>query len=283
MSNTKAAQSDEKASTDKRRKSKYDEFKDGFDPVKMYLRRIGKVNLLTREGEVEIAKEIEAGRQAIFDVIVDNRAGIEMILAVPDRLKAGTARAREVFDEYEPSAEESSMPVAVEVFKRFEKVKRVQKKLLKIQDDLAALEDDTQNESRADLEKSYTRSKKKMVKSVLECSLSQRFINELVANYKEGLQNIDRCYLRVYHSAMDAGIDSATARGLCEEFKLGGLPDLSRFGDPVTNIGLRDLEQTIRASRAVVDAIQPRLLYGNQRASRHRQGDHARRATGRGR
>ena len=71
-----------------------------LDPVKMYLRRIGKVELLTREGEVEIAKEIEAGREQIFDELIRCEAGVEMILALPDRLKAGTARAREVFDEF---------------------------------------------------------------------------------------------------------------------------------------------------------------------------------------
>lgn len=106
------------------------EWREGFDPVKMYLRRIGQVNLLTREGEVEIAKEIEAGREAIFSMIVQCDSGIEMILAVPDRLKAGTLRARDIFEEYAPSEDDSDMPVAPDVFKRFDRLGRAHKRLL---------------------------------------------------------------------------------------------------------------------------------------------------------
>ena len=42
----------------------------GNDPVKMYLHEMGCVSLLTREGEVEIAKRIEKGEQQVFSVII---------------------------------------------------------------------------------------------------------------------------------------------------------------------------------------------------------------------
>ncbi len=113
------------------------DWQEGMDPVKMYLRRIGQVSLLTREGEVEIAMEIEAGRDIIFEHITSCRAGQEMILAIPDKLKAGTSRAREVFDEYEPAPEGSELPVAEAVFKRFDKVRRYQKQLVTAANNLA--------------------------------------------------------------------------------------------------------------------------------------------------
>ena len=45
------------------------------DPVKMYLREMGQVSLLTREGEVEIAKRIEAGEREIFNAIMESSIG----------------------------------------------------------------------------------------------------------------------------------------------------------------------------------------------------------------
>src|SRR5512136_972588 len=42
----------------------------GNDPVKMYLHEMGCVSLLTREGEVEIAKRIEQGEQQVFSIII---------------------------------------------------------------------------------------------------------------------------------------------------------------------------------------------------------------------
>src|SRR5690606_41821473 len=46
-----------------------EDFLKGSDPVRMYLRKMGQVPLLTREGEVEIAKRIEEGEKTILTVV----------------------------------------------------------------------------------------------------------------------------------------------------------------------------------------------------------------------
>ncbi len=51
------------------------------DPVKMYLREMGLVTLLSREGEVEIAKKIEAGEQEVLRALLESTVGVESILA----------------------------------------------------------------------------------------------------------------------------------------------------------------------------------------------------------
>ncbi len=48
------------------------------DPVKMYLREMGFVTLLSREGEVEIAKEIEAGEQEVLRAMIDSEIGVKV-------------------------------------------------------------------------------------------------------------------------------------------------------------------------------------------------------------
>jgi RNA polymerase primary sigma factor len=50
------------------------------DPVKMYLREMGMVTLLSREGEVEIAKKIEAGEQLVLKSLLETTTGVESIL-----------------------------------------------------------------------------------------------------------------------------------------------------------------------------------------------------------
>ena len=46
------------------------------DPVKMYLREMGLVTLLSREGEVEIAKKIESGEQEVLRALIDTTTGV---------------------------------------------------------------------------------------------------------------------------------------------------------------------------------------------------------------
>ena len=56
------------------------------DPVRMYLRKMGSVSLLTREGEVEIAKRIEEGELMVLDVVLGCRTGVREIITLGERL-----------------------------------------------------------------------------------------------------------------------------------------------------------------------------------------------------
>ncbi|MFH1090678.1 MAG: sigma-70 family RNA polymerase sigma factor, partial [Pseudomonadota bacterium] len=66
------------------------------DPVKMYLREMGLVSLLTREGEVEIAKRIEAGEQEVINAILETPVGVEKIANLADKLRKDEIRLKEV-------------------------------------------------------------------------------------------------------------------------------------------------------------------------------------------
>jgi RNA polymerase primary sigma factor len=66
------------------------------DPVRLYLRKMGSVSLLTREGEVEIAKRIEEGEKEVLRALLACRLAVAEILEVGNKLKAGKLRVREV-------------------------------------------------------------------------------------------------------------------------------------------------------------------------------------------
>jgi RNA polymerase primary sigma factor len=73
------------------------------DPVRMYLREMGTVPLLTREGEVEIAKRIERGQNRVLKAISRSPIVIREIVALGEDLKRGVRNVKEVviFDEEE--------------------------------------------------------------------------------------------------------------------------------------------------------------------------------------
>jgi RNA polymerase primary sigma factor len=66
------------------------------DPVKMYLREMGLVTLLSREGEVEIAKKIEAGEQEVLRALLESTVGVESIIALGGDIEEGALRPKYV-------------------------------------------------------------------------------------------------------------------------------------------------------------------------------------------
>jgi RNA polymerase primary sigma factor len=83
------------------------------DPVRMYLRKMGSVSLLTREGEVEIAKRIEEGEKEILAAVLSSSIAIREILDLGERLRKGKIRVREIIkdqgDEQQAEAEEEEV------------------------------------------------------------------------------------------------------------------------------------------------------------------------------
>jgi RNA polymerase primary sigma factor len=74
------------------------EFGRTTDPVRMYMREMGTVELLTREGEIEIAKRIEGGLQAMMLAISASPTTIAELLSYADRIGAGEMQISEVVD-----------------------------------------------------------------------------------------------------------------------------------------------------------------------------------------
>ncbi len=72
---------------------------DTSDPVRMYLQEIGAVSLLTREQEVEIAKQIEEGQDQVQEHVLVHPFTLRYLLNIADRIKAGEISERELQDE----------------------------------------------------------------------------------------------------------------------------------------------------------------------------------------
>ena len=68
------------------------------DPVRMYLREMGSVELLSREGEIAIAKRIEAGRDMMISGLCESPLTFKAIISWHDQLKAGRMLLRDIVD-----------------------------------------------------------------------------------------------------------------------------------------------------------------------------------------
>jgi len=95
------------------------EFGRTTDPVRMYMREMGTVELLTREGEIEIAKRIEGGLQAMMLAISASPTTIAEILAYADKIAASEMQISEVVDGF-VSDDEADDYVAEEDYDEFD-------------------------------------------------------------------------------------------------------------------------------------------------------------------
>ena len=95
------------------------EFGRTTDPVRMYMREMGTVELLTREGEIEIAKRIEGGLQAMMLAISASPTTIAEILSMADRIGEGQMQISEAVDGF-VAIDEADDYVAEEDFDEFD-------------------------------------------------------------------------------------------------------------------------------------------------------------------
>ena len=86
----------------KKAKKGSDKFVKGNDPVRMYLRKMGQVPLLTREGEVEIAKRIEEGEKTILTVVLSTSVGVREMIRMARRVEGGKTKLTSILQAPDP-------------------------------------------------------------------------------------------------------------------------------------------------------------------------------------
>ncbi len=74
-----------------------------IDPVRSYLRQIGSVPLLTREGEVEIAKRIEEGERRFLEAVLNSPIAVDELLALTEPLTSQALRVQDILDNLDPA------------------------------------------------------------------------------------------------------------------------------------------------------------------------------------
>src|SRR5213080_4431136 len=106
----------------------------GEDPVRLYLKEIGKVHLLTAAQEVQIGRRIEVGQIALRRTLAGIPMAVETLLEVGDRLRRGDIPADDVI--VLPEGGELEAKAIRPIVLAFERVRRLQRKIAGRQDSL---------------------------------------------------------------------------------------------------------------------------------------------------
>ena len=200
------------------------------DPVRMYLREMGSVELLSREGEIAIAKRIEAGRDMMIGGLCESPLTFRAIIMWHDSLKAGRMLLRDIIDleatqggpkevaggpaeavvetvveAFEPAedmdddgeGEGPGMSLSAleeklkpEVFANFEEIEALYKKLHKVQ--VRRLEGITLGEEvNNKSERTYEKQREEVVGKVEQVRLHNNRIEELVVQLKQISQRLN--------------------------------------------------------------------------------------------
>ncbi|MFZ2446925.1 MAG: RNA polymerase sigma factor RpoD [Syntrophobacteraceae bacterium] len=160
------------------------------DPVKMYLREMGQVSLLTRDGEVEIAKRIEAGEREIFNAIMESSIGIKEIMSLKDKLESEGYRLTEVIREMEEDiTEEEEAAQKHRIISILDEVRRLDEQIKMIQ--TALLGDNPDREMEFEQKNQVQQNKEQIVNLLKGLQLSRRHIDSIIEKLNHHLLTIE--------------------------------------------------------------------------------------------
>jgi RNA polymerase primary sigma factor len=159
------------------------------DPVRMYLRKMGSVSLLTREGEVEIAKRIEEGEQQIFSSILNSPVAVREIIDLGDKLRKKKIRVKElVRDGDDEEKEFNEEEVEKRTLRLIDKVHKLERQIHELH---AQLEGVAAARRRA-IDAEVRETQVKMVDALEEMRLNKKTIDRVVVKLRTLIHKIER-------------------------------------------------------------------------------------------
>jgi RNA polymerase primary sigma factor len=175
----KAAGADEESSNAKADSVSID------DPVRMYLREMGTISLLTRKGEVEIAKRIEAGQQEVISAVANCSVTVNEIIALGEQIKSEELSVFKISTVAEPEEknEDFEKKETKKFLKNIKSLKTQEQKLLRIQKNKTASR--ISEKMKAKLDKEDKAQQKVMEQIVSEINLSVDVMDGIIEKIYE--------------------------------------------------------------------------------------------------
>jgi RNA polymerase primary sigma factor len=188
--------------------AKAEEEGDGYsksnDPVRMYLRKMGSVSLLTREGEVEIAKRIETGEHTVLAAILNSPVAVREIIDLGDKLRKHKIRVKDIIrDAEDDSAEFDEEEADRRILRLIDKVKHLDK----VAQDLSATLATCAPSRRKAIDAEVDANRQKMVETLEEMRLNKKTIDKVVVKLRSLIQKIERAESSILDLARRAGVE----------------------------------------------------------------------------
>ncbi len=206
------------------------------DPVRMYLREMGSVSLLTRDGEVEIAKRIEEGKREILEVVLNCPAAVRELINLGRSLEEGKIGVKDItrnIDEDEVNIAEEELQ-RKRVLELIDRASRIDKEVKGLYQELSQGDKDEGQRRRAG--KEIEGKKRELILTVKEINLRQKQVNRIVQILKNLLARIEKAERELVNYAKRKGIPVKEAkkylgmitRGIIKEDELQARTGLKR-------------------------------------------------------
>ncbi len=226
------------------------------DPVRMYLRKMGSVSLLTREGEVEIAKRIEEGERRVLQTVLNSPLAVEELLGLSEKLKKQKIRVKEVVrDVDEEDAEFDEEWHAERVIRILEKVRRFAKDNEKVYEKLA--EKGLSEVKKKKLRDAIQANKDEMFEELSELRLNKKTIERIVAKLKALVVRIEKAEAEVTDCERKAGLSLKDLRKIQKEIKV--TPAKARAVTKklgLTVAELEEMDRVIKNAHKKIDMVE---------------------------
>jgi RNA polymerase primary sigma factor len=161
------------------------------DPVRMYLREMGSVSLLTREGEVEIAKRIEDGEREMAGVILNTPITIKEVISLGERLRKFQLNPVDISKEIEEEVVEEDEEDVTRI-RLLEAIDQIKEGDLRMEEILARFEQrDLVEAEREELCREKQELKASLAEQVKSLSLKDRHIEKVALRLKELSGKVD--------------------------------------------------------------------------------------------
>ncbi|HEX3595136.1 MAG TPA: sigma-70 family RNA polymerase sigma factor, partial [Polyangiaceae bacterium] len=227
------------------------------DPVRMYLRKMGSVALLTREGEVEIAKRIEEGENEILESILNSPIAVREIIDIGERLRNHKIRVKDIVRDAEDEEHEFDEEEADRrIIRLIDRVKRLDKKNL----DLAEERRTAVDVRKKLIDKETLETKGELVKTLQEMRLNKKTIDKIVQKLKNIIQKVQRAESKAVDLEKQAGTTKAQLRKMVREAKDNEevAADLAnRLGMDASEI--LDIDETLKDAQRGVKKVEEEL------------------------
>ncbi|MGB7574083.1 MAG: RNA polymerase sigma factor RpoD [Thermodesulfobacteriota bacterium] len=234
------------------------------DPVRMYLREMGSVSLLTREGEVEIAKRIESGKREVLSVVLNCPMAVKEVINLGNLIKAGKVEIRELtneIDEEEASFEEEQIQKK-KILDLIEKIKRKGEDIRRLLRGGAVLKGRLQGKVKKKRKETKKKEKgikkrqteiKKKQEEILEffnqMNLRDTQINKVVQRMKQMLNRVEKGENEIKKMEDKRGISIPEARTYLKKLKAGSVTEKKLLR--TRKLSRADLQQISRAAMDV--------------------------------
>jgi RNA polymerase primary sigma factor len=161
-----------------------------IDPVYMYLREMGSVSLLTREGEVEIAKRIEQGEKEVINAVLDSPLTIKEIIQLGERLRSKKVKPKELVPELEEEDEyffEEEFNVQ-RILALIDQIRRLDERNRQLREKLPK----SGAAARPQLAKKLRENKDKIVSLLKDINLKTKHIDKIVQKLKGLAERVEK-------------------------------------------------------------------------------------------